>query len=322
VNASAPAAAGLYTGQIVVTQYSGNGMAMTIPVYLAVGVSPLKPTTTTVTSSVNPSAYGQAVTFTATIGGGTGVTGTVTFYDGSTVLGTGAVSGTTATLTTAVLTSGAHAISAAYGGSSVYSESISSAITQTVGAGGTATSTAVTSSLNPAISGDTLTFVATVTSSTAGVTGSVTFKNGTTTLATVTLTSGTASYSTSSLTAGTHSITAAYSGGGGFAPSTSAALAQIILKPTSIVLSSSLNPSTFGQFITLTATVSGVAAGSNGYVTFLDGGVPLSSVPLSGTVATLTVSSLAKGTHVITALYGGSSAYAGSMSPAGSQVVQ
>ncbi len=322
VTAAAPSVAGLYTGQIVLTQYSGHGMAMTIPVYLAVGVSPLKPTTTVVTSSVNPSAYGQAVTFTATIGGGTGITGTVTFYDGGLFLGTGTVSGTTATFMTAALTSGAHTISAAYGGSSVYSASASTALTQTVGAGGTATSTTVTSSLNPAILGDAVTLVATVTSSTAGVAGSVTFKDGSTTLATLTLTSGSASYSTASLAAGTHAITAVYAGGGGFAPSTSAVLSQSMLKPTSIVVSSSSNPATFGQFITFTATVGGVAAGANGYVTFLDGGVPLSSVPLNGTLAILSVSSLAKGTHVITAVYGGNSVYAGSVSAAGSQVVQ
>lgn len=58
--------------------------------------------TTSITSSANPSRFGQAVTFTATIatGGGT-ATGTVTFKDGVMTLGTATVSGNQATFTTA-----------------------------------------------------------------------------------------------------------------------------------------------------------------------------------------------------------------------------
>ncbi len=321
VNSSAPATAGFYTGEIVLTQYRG-GMSMTIPVYLAVGTSPLKPTTTVVTSSANPSSYGQPVTFTASISGGSGLTGTVTFYDGGASIGTGSVSGTTATLTTSSLGSGVHSISAVYGGNSVFSESVSPAISQTVSTIGAVTTTALTSSINPSLTGATVKFVATVTSSLSGITGSVTFKDGTTTLATVALASGSASYSTSSLAAGTHSNTAVYGGSSTLAPSTSPPLSQRVLLPTTTTVSSSSNPATSGQFITLTATVSGAAAGQNGYVTFLDGGVPLSTVPLNGTVAVLSLSSLAKGTHVITALYGGDTVYGGSISPAGSQVVQ
>ena len=50
----------------------------------------------TLTSSPNPSNFGQPITFTATVP--SGVTGTVQFVDGATVLGTAAISGTTATL--------------------------------------------------------------------------------------------------------------------------------------------------------------------------------------------------------------------------------
>ena len=80
-------------------------------------------TTTSVTSSLNPSVYGQSVTFTATVtntsGSGGVPTGSVTFYDGSS-LPRGrddlSGSGTTATSTFAIstMTAGIHSISAVY----------------------------------------------------------------------------------------------------------------------------------------------------------------------------------------------------------------
>ena len=81
-------------------------------------------TTTTLTSSSNPSAFGQPVTFTATVAAsspGTGSpTGTVTFKDGSTTLGSGTLTTTSgvtaATFTTSTLSVGSHAITASYGG--------------------------------------------------------------------------------------------------------------------------------------------------------------------------------------------------------------
>jgi hypothetical protein len=90
-------------------------------------------TSTTLTSSLNPSQAGQAVTFTATASSGGGTpTGTVTFKDGATVLGTAALSGGIATLTTASLTAGSHTITAVYGGSSSQAASTSSPLIQVV----------------------------------------------------------------------------------------------------------------------------------------------------------------------------------------------
>jgi hypothetical protein len=91
-------------------------------------------TTIALSSSQNPSSIGQSVTFTATIatGGGT-ATGTVSFKDGTTTLGTAAVSANKATFTTASLTSGIHSITAVYGGDSSYTTSTSAALQQSVG---------------------------------------------------------------------------------------------------------------------------------------------------------------------------------------------
>ncbi len=100
---------------------TGNG---TIVVSL-----PLTATTTIVASSLNPSIFGQAVTFTATVSAGGG---TVTFMDGATSLGTGTLSGGVATLTTSSLAVGNRSITAVYGGDGTHAGSTSSVLHQTV----------------------------------------------------------------------------------------------------------------------------------------------------------------------------------------------
>src|SRR5205814_798528 len=88
-------------------------------------------TSTTLGSSPNPSAYGQSVTLTAS-GLPITATGTVTFTEGSTVLGTGSVSSGSATFPISSFGVGSHVITAVYSGASNYSGSTSSALSQTV----------------------------------------------------------------------------------------------------------------------------------------------------------------------------------------------
>lgn len=89
--------------------------------------------TTTLVSSQNPSAFGQAVTFTATVTGAS-PTGTVTFKDGTATLGTGTLNGAgQAIFTTTSLTVGSHTITAAYAGDTNNAASASATISQAVG---------------------------------------------------------------------------------------------------------------------------------------------------------------------------------------------
>jgi Big-like domain-containing protein len=278
-------------------------------------------TTTALTSSLNPSTYGQQVTFTATVSPSSGPTGSVQFLDGGTSLGTVTLSGGTASLTTATLTAGPHSITATYGGNTSFAGSTSSAVTQTVNQASTAT--ALISSLDPSVSGQPVTFTATVNPS-SGPTGTVQFFDGNDPLGTVTLSGGTASFTTSTLAVGTHFITANYGGDANFAGSTSASLTQAVSLSTigtTTVLTSSLNPSAFGQQVTFSATVS--PPGVTGSVTFMDGGVTLgtSAVNASG-LATFLTSALSAGTHVITAQYNGDATHTGSTSLAVSQTVK
>ncbi|MCK9914034.1 Ig-like domain repeat protein [Microbacteriaceae bacterium K1510] len=90
-------------------------------------------TTTVVISSANPSAPGQAVTFTATVtNGGATPAGTVSFNDGGVAIGTATLAGGIATLTTSALTVGTHTITAAYAGNGNFTASTSAALLQAV----------------------------------------------------------------------------------------------------------------------------------------------------------------------------------------------
>ena len=191
----------------------------------------------------------------------------------------------------------------------------------------TATTTTLTSvpTPNPSIFGEPVTLSATVTS-TAGAPPNgeiITFKSGTISLGTGTLSSGMASLTTTALLGGTDSITSAYGGDADFAGSTSTAVSQVVGKASSsTTLKSSLNPSTYGQSVTLTASVSGQFGGTvTGTVTFSNGSTSLGSVSLSGNSAGLTTTALPSGTDSITAVYGGDTNFTGSTSNTVSQVV-
>ena len=123
-------------------------------------------------------------------------------------LGSGTVSGSTTNFSTTALSIGTHSITAAYSGDGNYNGVTSPALSQVVNK--TATIVTVASSRNPAPSGSSVTFTATVTRGSDRHRSS--FYDGTTVLGTGTVSGGMASFSTTTLSVGTHSITAVYSG--------------------------------------------------------------------------------------------------------------
>jgi hypothetical protein len=283
-------------------------------------------TTTSVASSPNPSAFGQAVTLTASVVPAAGVgtpTGTVTFTDTTTgtTLGTGTLAGGQATLSVSSLTGGTHVITATYGGDTVFDGSGGS-VTQTVSAA--ATGTSVSGSPDPSTSGQSVTFTAVVRPATSGLgtpTGTVTFTDTTsgTTLGTGTLDgTGQATFATSTLTAGAHTITATYAGDGNFAGSSGTASQTVTGSASATTaVSGSPSPSVFGQSVTFTATVTPATTGGatpTGTVTFTDTttSTSLGSGPLNSSgQATVSTSALTAGaTHTITASYAGDNTYA------------
>jgi hypothetical protein len=186
------------------------------------------PSTTTVTSSPQPSIYGQTVTLTATVSSGAPKTptGTVTFKRANTTLGKATLNASgVATLARKTLPAGVDVMTAVYNGDTESARS-TSAVLQTVQKA--VTGTTISSSLNPSTQGQTVTFAAKVTSPTTIPTGTVTFMDGSTALATVTLAGGKAAYNTSTLTSGSHNMTAVYNGTPNITGSTSPSLVQTV----------------------------------------------------------------------------------------------
>lgn len=319
------ASAGTYE---VTAVYNGDANDATSSAYTIETVG--STTSTSLSSSANPSEVGQPVTFTATVtptsSNGTEPSGSVTFEVVSPAagnkLGTVPLSNGQASLTTSSLPSGTDDIVAVYSGDSYYGASSSNTVAETVNPA--PTTVTVTSSANPATAGQQITFTASVASGTAPagsatsagtVTGSVTFFDGSTALATEQLSNGTAAYTTS-LSVGTHAITASYSGSASYQSSTSSALQETVdTAPSSTTLSSSQNPAKWKSPVTFTATV--IPSTQNvtltGTVTFYLGSKALATVSLSGSLtAPYTTSSLPVGYDTITAVYSGNASFAGS----------
>ncbi len=190
-----------------------------------------------------------------------------------------------------------------------------------------ATITSLTSSLNPALVLQSVTYTAAVTSEFIGsTTGSVTFKSGTIVLGTISLQNGLARITTAFNTSGSQFITAEYSGDMNNTSSTSAFLRQAVEKfKTSAVITSSINPSLFpGQSPTFTAFITSISGAiPNGeLVIFSDNTVPLVATKVSGgRASTIFSPPLGPGIHIITATYDGDPLFAGSVSPPLKQIV-
>ena len=273
-------------------------------------------TATTVVSSVNPSIFGNSVTFTATVTPPS-ATGTVQFtIDGGAPVSAPLLGGQ-ASYAISTLAVGAHLVSAVYSGDATYLGSSSATLTQTVGPVLRQTTTVVTSNRVPAANlGQSITFTATVrpVSGTGIPTGTAQFNiDGTNVGGAVTLNAqGRATYSTAGLSAGPHNVIAVYSGSTVFAGGGSVPLIQVVNQAaTTTVVSSNRNPSVSGQTVTFTARVTPAAAATGGTVTFtVDGAGIGGPVALDATGrATLVMNTLTVGTHTVSAAYAGTLNY-------------
>jgi hypothetical protein len=182
----------------------------------------------------------------------------------------------------------------------------------------------MTTSGSPSLVGQPATFQAIVTSTYGAIPDGelVTFYDGTVLIGTNTTASGIATFTTSSLTAKTHYIKATYSGDAGFKPSTGSVIHVVEKFVTTTRLTSSPNPSQVGQVVTLTAHVTSPGPAPTGRVRFFDGTTGIGSVIVSAGIAKLHKSTLAVGTHAITAQYLGDEVSAKSISPVLNQVVK
>ena len=208
--------------------------------------------TPSVSASANPAPVFSAVTFTAAIPGGADGT-VVTFLDGTTQLGTGALASGAATFTTSGLAVGTHTITAAYapGGTTITSAALSMVVS-------TSPTTLALTSSGPSRLGDPVTFTATVAGA-GSPTGSIQFLQDSTPLGTADLDShGVAVFTIATLPAGTDAISASYAGDGNHAAATSNVLNQVV-DPTPVIffpdLPAASLPVTAGSAATTTFTL-------------------------------------------------------------------
>jgi hypothetical protein len=204
-------------------------------------------TTTTVDALPLVSTYGQTVHLTAFVAvdlpGRGSLSGTVTFLDGTTTLGTAPVGpGGFADLKVAGLAVGSHSITASYGGDLAgdYAPSVSKVDAVRVVKGDTATS--LTISAHPIVVGQAVTFTAQVSTPLIPVandsdvtppSGTVTFFVDGAAVGTGTLDStGKATFSTSSLTLGRHAVVAIYDGNTDYARSSSSIHIERVIPAT------------------------------------------------------------------------------------------
>lgn len=296
--------------------YGGNTLYAPSPTSTPISQTVVYASTTSLTISPNPATFAQTVTFTATVKAASGTTtgagvptGSVTFYD--TISGTPVALNTVGlntsnqailTITGQNLGVGVHPIYAVYSGNgSSFAASTSATVKESVLSGTTTTlsssGTLVSGTTYSSVYSQPVAFTAVVTPSSAGTvpTGTVTFKDGATTLtggANIALVYNSAAnvyeavspvYSALAVT--THSISAVYTPTAGTAitGSTGTMTERVTADPVNVTLTSSNSSSSYGQTVTLTATLAnapGTASLVNmGTVTFFKGtpSTPLAS---------------------------------------------
>jgi hypothetical protein len=281
-------------------------------------------TTTTLTSSPNPSVFGNSVAFTATVvGNAAAPVGVVYFYDAGVPIGQATLTASTgdasaATLNITTLATGTHSITAVYNPSGVasspsnsnFKSSTSLPLSQVV-LGVSVTS--ITGLVSPIDYGQIIgnTAVVSVAGSSSG--GTVTVYINGVNVCVLPVNQGAQNTCPASTGAGyqpgTYSIYAVFSGDALYAGSTSPTYTvQVVPDPTTTTVISSLNPSRLTNSITFTATVTAPYATPTGTVVLYDGTTQLgvgTLTALNGTSATATysTSALAVGSHNITVSY-------------------
>src|SRR6185312_14639391 len=215
--------------------------------YEYAGMIDASDTTIVLTSSAYTGNAGSNYTLTATLASALGTpTGSAVFFLDGKQIGVSAIDGTgKATLSNVLLTPGVHNLYATYAGQGSFTPATSVVIIVLINLYNT--NLTLTSSLNPSIVGQSVTFTVTTSSADAGyVPSPVTLTDGYpgTTLATLLPdSSGIATYTTNSLSLGYHTINATFTADTLHASAGASVVQQVISGyPTSIALTGSPNP--------------------------------------------------------------------------------
>jgi uncharacterized protein (TIGR03437 family) len=237
--------------------------------------------------------------------------GTIALNDGSATVATTTLAGGAATFSVTTLAVGSHTLTAVYAGDSNYSPATSTALSLTV-AKGTPGLTLTSNPSSPLVSGQTTVLTATL-AACPSATGTVTFYESTASISPnpVRVTGGQAQFTYAPHGTGAHRLSATYSGDsncGAADTSGSPLILTVQQSAPSIALRVSSSPIPYGQPLAFTAIVSAVTPASgtpSGNVIFKDGPLVFARATLTDGTATLTNSTMAVGSHVISAEYGG-----------------
>ncbi len=270
-------------------------------------------TTTTLNVSSNNIVFGQNLTLTAQVSGGT-PTGTVNFLNGVATLGSAAVNGSgQAQLVLNTPNAGNYSITANYAGDSEHLPSASAATAVTV-ARATTTMVLNSSSISAAY-GQSVTFTATMSVTPPGggtPTGNVVFSDNGSPIGTVALVAGSAQLTLNNLNAGTHPITASYAQTANYFGSAAGPISQEITQAVVVMtLTTSPNPSLQGNSTALVATLTGgIPVGTVAFQMVSPTSGPVGNASISNGVATINTAPLAIGTYVFQAFYTGDANHA------------
>ena len=309
-------------GSVTLNSNAGNSPTL---INVSGQVLSVEPTTTSLTSSVNPSILNQSVTFTATVASADpNRSGPVTFLDGTAALCSNvSLSSGSATCTTTTLTLGQHNVTASYAGDTNNASSVSAALVQVVKY---QPNLVLSVSPNPATVTQSVTVTLTATAPTGTPSGTAVLFDGSTQLTTMSLNgSGVATYSTTQLAPGQHNLYAQYAGDASDSAGQSNALNEVVNQiSTTTILASTSSTVYVGAPVTFTAAVSNSGGPTpNGNIRFWDGSTVLGTIRTdSSGNATLTLSTLAPGSHSIVASFIGDTDNSGSTSAAFVETVQ
>ncbi len=281
---------------------------------VTMNVAPVQ-TTVTLDAIAEPIRYGMPILLSGVVESGTGVlpSGSIDFYAGEALLGSGVADGTGSTAFTfegpSWLAAGTHDIHASFAGNANFASAVSAVQAIEIVPANSATALTIAPA-NPSY-GDTVTLTAEVTPEGNGMpTGTVTFTNGADVNETVELSNGTAAWISNDLPSGTDEWVASYSGDGNFSASSSAGTEVTIGKlATSIDLASSHATVSYGESVTLTANVTPAIDWLGDTVDFYDNGILLGTVEVVEGSAEISAVMLDTGSHTLTAAYSGTDEY-------------
>lgn len=299
--------------QTITAKYSGdefNSSSTSQATLIGVYSNQLAAASVTLQASTSTPQYQTSVTFTASVSP-LSATGTVTFYNGTTNIGISAVNAGSASLTTSFAAGGTATLHAVYSGDFNYLSSTSNSLSVDI-SGPLVTMTTLQASTGSVEIGGGVTLTATL--SPATVTGTVTFYNGSTVIGTANVNGGAATLNTAFASAGNMALKAIFATNASWETSTSNQVSLFVTgnTPDTVVLQIAPSSLFIGDSATLTANIS--PAEATGTVTFFDGTSLVGSASVTGGTASFVDPLIAAGSHSLTAVYSGDTAYASNTS--------